>query len=432
MRGLDAYPTVSGVAVAARILTLRHPDLCRMRLAGESRAGRPLWLLSVGHGSRHVLVVAGPHPDEQAGGSTALWLAEQAVWDRERLKDADLTWDFLLCLDPDGTVLNESGPAGRRPATVHYRHVYRPAAAEQPEWAGSVRPPGDQLPETLALFALIDELKPVLQCSLHGTDIGGSWVQLTSDIPGLAEPFGKYAAELDIPVQAGTYDALFWRGAGPGVFVRPPAGEPDRFASEPEDVDASTWARPERYGGRTLLVEVPMWASRRVAHGEPHPDPGHAVAVLAARLRKDGAAAAGSLERALALLDSGADGDPVMGPLLRGIRQAVDIFPGLADDFDELAVWSPVRLTLAHVAALDIAARRMPLRTAGMLLRVLDEARLDEEPASEGARLRARLERRLDAGARDVIAAMDGRWVPVSDQAELQARTVLAAVDLVG
>lgn len=432
MRGPDAYPTVSGVAAAARVLTLRHPDLCRMRLVGESRAGRPLWLLSVGHGSRHVLVVAGPHPDEPVGGATALWLAEQAVCDRQRLKDTDLTWDFLLCLDPDGTVLNETGPAGPRPAAVHYRHVYRPAAAEQPEWADSVRPPGDRLPETQTLLDLVDELRPVLQCTLHGTDVGGGWIQLTNDMPGLAEPFGKYAAELDIPVQIGTYDALFWRSGGPGVFVRPPADVPDRFASEPEDVDASTWARPGRYGGLTMLVEVPMWSTRRIADAEPHPDPAHAVSLLAARLRKDGTAAATALERALPLLGRRTAEGQVSGPLLRGIQQAVDIVPGLADDFDDLAHRSPVVLTLAHVAALDIAARRIQLRAAGMLLRLLDEARLDEDPNGPPARLRARLERRLDAGARDLIATMEARWVPVPEQAELQARTVLAAVDLLG
>ncbi len=432
MRGPDAYPTVSGVAAAARVLTLRHPDLCRMRMVGASRAGRPMWLLSVGHGSRHVLVVAGPHPDEPIGGATALWLAEQAVCDRQRLKDADLTWDFLLCLDPDGTVLNETGPAGPRPAAVHYRHVYRPAAAEQPEWADSVRPAGDRLPETQALLDLVDELRPVLQCTLHGTDIGGSWIQLTDDMPGLAEPFGKYAAELDVPVQIGTYDALFWRSGGPGVFVRPPAGVQDRFASEPEDVDASTWARPGRYGGQTMLVEVPMWSTRRIADAEPHPDPAHAVSVLAARLRKDGTMAATALERALPLLDRRAAEGQMSGPLLRGIQQAVDIGPGLADDFDDLTHRSPVVLTLAHVAALDIAARRIQLRAAGMLLRLLDEARLDEDPAGAPARLRARLERRLDAGARDLVASMEARWVPVPEQAELQARTVLAAVDLLG
>lgn len=427
MRGPDAYPTVSGVAAAARILTQRHPDLCRMRLAGESRAGRPLWLLSVGHGSRHVLVVAGPHPDEQAGGATALWLAEQAVHDRQRLKDADLTFDLLLCLDPDGTVLNETGPAGQRPPAVHFRHTFRPAADEQPEWAGSFRRPGDELPETYALLAVVDELRPVLQCSLHGTDVGGSWVQLTSALPGLAEPFGKYAAELDIPVQTGTYDAMFWPSSGPGVFVLPGGGAQERFASEPENAEGSTWSRPHRYGGLTAVIEVPMWASRKVTDAAPHPNPAHALTVLAARLRKDGAAADAALERARPLLERA--GTPATSPLLRGVEQAAGAFAGLADDFEALCGQAPCTLTMAHLAALDIAGRRIALRAAGMLLRLIDEGCPEHAADSEPARLRSRLERRLDAGSRDLLLLADAKWVPVPDQIELQARTVLAAVD---
>jgi hypothetical protein len=427
MRGPDAYPTVSGVAAAARILTQRHPDLCRMRLAGESRAGRPLWLLSVGHGSRHVLVVAGPHPDEQAGGATALWLAEQAVHDRQRLKDADLTFDLLLCLDPDGTVLNETGPAGQRPPAVHFRHTFRPAADEQPEWAGSFRRPGDELPETYALLAVVDELRPVLQCSLHGTDVGGSWVQLTSALPGLAEPFGKYAAELDIPVQTGTYDAMFWPSSGPGVFVLPGGGAQERFASEPENAEGSTWSRPHRYGGLTAVIEVPMWASRKVTDAAPHPNPAHALTVLAARLRKDGAAADAALERARPLLERA--GTPATSPLLRGVEQAAGAFAGLADDFETLCGQAPCTLTMAHLAALDIAGRRIALRAAGMLLRLIDEGCPEHAADSEPARLRSRLERRLDAGSRDLLLLADAKWVPVPDQIELQARTVLAAVD---
>ncbi|NUS10604.1 MAG: hydroxylacyl-CoA dehydrogenase [Streptomyces sp.] len=430
MRGPDAYPTVSGVAAAARLLSARHPDLVRMRLAGESRTGRPLWLLSVGHGRRHALVVAGPHPDEQAGGGTALWLAEQAVADRHRLADADLTWDFLLCLDPDGTVLNETGPAGPRPPAVHFRHTYRPAARDQPEWAGSFRAPGDELPETYALLAVIDELRPVVQCSLHGTDVGGSWVQLTADVPGLAEPFGKYAAELDVPVQTGTYDALFWDSAGPGVYVLPPGGGRERFASEPEQVGGSTWCRPHRYGGLTALVEVPMWATRRVADPTPHPDPSLGLRAMAARLRKDGAALAGSLDRALPLIGDPGVPDGCTALLLGGVEQAVGAFAALAADYDALAADSPVPLTMAHLAALDIASRRIPLRAAGMLLRLLDEQPLgDCDPAAEPGRLRARLERRLDAGARELVTSTDARWVPVYEQVELQARTVLAIVE---
>lgn len=399
MRGPDAYPTVAGVAAGARLLTARHPDMCRIRLAGESPAGRPLWLLSVGGGRRRVLVVAGVRPDEQAGGGTVLWLAEQAVADRERLADADLTWDFLLCLDPDGTLLNETGPAGPRPPAVHFRHTYHPAAASAE-------------PGATALRALVAESRPAVRCDLRGTDVGGASVRLTADVPGLAEPFGKYAAELDIAVRSGAYDALAWHSPGPGVFVRPPGGT----------------RAPERF--RTAQVEVPMWATRRVADPTPHPEPAHALAVMAARLRKDGASLGAALDRALPLL--GTPGDPSGGTalLLGGVREAVAAFVPLADAYDALAEQPPAPLTTAHLADLDLASRRLPLRAAGMLLRLLDARPLtDGDPASEPARLRARLERRVDASARDLLATSDARWVPVYEQVELQARAVLAMVE---
>ncbi|WP_329134900.1 M14 family zinc carboxypeptidase [Streptomyces sp. NBC_01476] len=422
MRGPDAYPTVSGVAAAARLLSARHPDLCRIRLVGESRAGRPLWLLSVGHGHRHVLVVAGANPDQQAGGATVRWLAEQAVHDRRRLADADLTWDFLLCLDPDGTVLNETGPAGERPAAVHFRHTYRPAVTDCPEQAA-------HLPENRALSAVIDALHPELRCTLHGTDVGGSLVRLSADLPGLSEPFGKYAAELDVPVRIGTCEAPFWASPGPGVYVLPPGAAQRGPDAGPADPAGATWDSPHPHDGLTALVEVPMWATRRIADPAPHPDPGQAVTALAARLRKDGAASLAALERTVALL-----GDLADDPMLRGAEQAAGAFEGLAARYEALADHAPAPLTMAQVAAFDIAGRRIPLHASGMLLRLLDQHRVpvDGDPNSEPARLRSRLERRLDAGARDLVTTMDARWVPVGTQAELQARTVLATVERLG
>lgn len=402
MRGPDAYPTVGGVAAGARLLCARHPDLCRLRWVGESAAGRALWLLSVGRGERHILVAAGVRPDEQAGGGTVLWLAEQCVADRKRLADDALTWDFVLCLDPDGTVLNETGPAGPRPPAVHFRHTYHPAPA-------AVDPGG------AVLDALGEELRPVLRCDLRGTDVGGACVRLTAEVPGLAEPFGKYAAELDVPLRGGAYDALTWQTPGPGVFVRPRAYPP-----------------AERFGGPTAHVETPMWATRRVADPAPHPEPSHALAVMASRLRKDRASLSGALDRALPLVGPLAAAQPGAALLLAGAEEAVAAAGPLADAYETLAEQDgAVPLTSAHVADLDLAARRLPLRAAGMLLRLLDAPPFtDGDPSSEPARLRGRLERRLDASARELVAASDARWVPVYEQVELQARTVLAAVEL--
>ena len=128
---------------------------------------RPILMLSVGHGPRHVLVVAGPHPDEPVGGATALVLAERVARGERLFAATDptaVTWDIVLCLDPDGAAVSEAGTEGATTTSAlaptlrnYYRAAYRPVAAEQPEWAPIE---SRQLPETLALFKVIDELRP--------------------------------------------------------------------------------------------------------------------------------------------------------------------------------------------------------------------------------------------------------------------------------
>ena len=259
----NRYPTVAEVTRSARRLVSRHPEASRLRRIGRSRAGRPILLLSVGHGSRHVLVVAGPHPDEPVGGTTALVLAEQVARGERLFAATDpaiVTWDIVLCLAPDGATVSEAGAEGA-PTTAaptlrgYYRTTYRPIAAEQPEWAPIV---SRQLPESRALFEVIDDLRPFIQCSLHSTDIGGSWVQLTRDLPEPAAPFHASAAELGIPLRHGTYDALYWDNPSPAVHVLPPPDDTARLAAGSENIGASTWCAPLRYGGVTAIVEVPM------------------------------------------------------------------------------------------------------------------------------------------------------------------------------
>ena len=427
----DAYPSVAGVAAAASAFARFHPGLCTLRQVGKSREGRPLHLLSAGHGRRNVLVVAAPHSDERIGPATALRLAERVAVDPDLHARADATWHFLLCLDPDGTVRSEEGPPVRRTPAAHFRHSYRPPPDEQPEWAPSVRPVDDQLPESRTLVGLIDELRPFLQCSLHGNDLGGSWIQLTRDIPGLAEPLGKLSAERDVPVQTGTYDALYWTVSGPGVYVMPEPGRPTQFPSLPEDVTRSTWVRPHQYGGMTALFEVPMWASRRVADTAPHPDPARALTALAGLLRRQSDRTRGLLEEVRALLPAAGalprpphESGPGTDTLLRLATGLTDICPQVADDWEALHP-APVELTLAHVTALDIAARRISLRTTGTLLRLLAGL-----PGEAAARTRAECDRLLDRWADELVVGHDLAWVPVPDQVELQSECVLAAFRL--
>ncbi|MEV5349789.1 M14 family zinc carboxypeptidase [Streptomyces achromogenes] len=399
------YPSVPEMFVRAQALAAREPGLCALRQVGVSRAGRPLHLLSVGQARRAVLVVAGAHANEPTGGSTLLVLAERVLSDRELR--AGTSWHFLLCADPDGASLHVT-PAPRSLLDYHLG-FYRPTGAEQPEWSPSVLPPDRLPPETRTLTRVIDELRPYLQVTLHGTDLGGSWVQLTKDVPGLAEPFAKSAAELHIPVETGASDAAGWPASGPGVHVMPGPDSGVPYPSMPDDARHSTWYHAHRYGGLTAVVEVPMWASDLVDDPAPHPEPEAALRGLAARLLRD----AREVERVLAEALPRLEG--VDGPLLRAARWALELIPGLAEDW---AHTSPAGSTMAYVGSVDAFGRRLPLRAAAMLLRVLREA--DDRAAP-------RLERLVAAWCDAFAQRFRARWVPLEHQVEHQSRTVLVA-----
>ncbi|MEU8750256.1 M14 family zinc carboxypeptidase [Streptomyces chartreusis] len=399
------YPSLAELVLSARALAAHRPALCTLRQVGVSRAGRPLHLLSIGHARRAVLVVAGAHSNEPTGGPTLLAVAERVL--RERELRADVSWHFLLCADPDGASLHVT-PAPRTLFDYH-RGFFRPAAPEQPEWAPAALPPDRLPPETRALTRVIDELRPYLQVTLHGTDLGGSWVQLTKDVPGLAEPFAKSAAELHIPVETGASDAAGWPASGPGVHVMPAPGAGAAYPSMPDDARSSTWYHVHRYGGLTAVVEVPMWASDLVDDPAPHPDPARAMRRLAARLRRDALEVERVLAEALPRLDG------VDGPLFRAAKWALELVPGLAADWTHTP---PADDTMAYVGSVDAFGRRLPLRAAAMLLRVLQEA--DDRGAE-------RLEHLVASWSDAFAERFRARWVPLENQVEHQSRTVVAA-----
>lgn len=404
------YPTPHELALAARALAEEHPGVARVRQVGVSRAGQPLRVLSVGAAGaslRTVLVVAGAHSNEPVGGATALALARRLLHDPA--PRSGCAWHFLLCADPDGADLHRTP----RPASLldYHRNFFRPPGPEQPEWAPSLLPPDRLPPETLALTALIDELRPVLQVSLHATDLGGSWVQLTRDIPGLAEPFGTSAAELRIPVENGASDAAGWPSPGPGIFVIPEPGSGPAGASQPEDTRLSTWYHAHRYAGTTAIVEVPMWASDLVDDPAPHPDPRGALRLLAERLGADAALVAAVREP---LRETG----PETAPLLRAVDWTLALIPRIAGEWTGAGV--PAEASSAYVASIDAFGRRLSLRAAAMLLRVLRTA---GHPAAPG------LDRLVTGWCEEFADRFQARWVPVATQVEHQTRTVLATYE---
>lgn len=433
---MDRYLTVAEVTDSARRLVSRFPGASRLRRIGTSRAGRPILMLSLGHGPHHILVVAGAHPDEPVSGVSALALAERVALGDAPSTVTDLstvTWDIILCIDPDGATLSTYGVSayGTNDATAphtlkdYFGSAFRPMAAEQPEWAPII---GQSLPESRALFGVIDELRPILQCSLHSVDAGGSWVQLTRDLPELTVPFHASAKENAIPLQHGSYDALYWENPAAGIYVLPPEDSTDRLAAGSENIGRSTWCAPAGYGGVTAIIEVPLWATDLAENSSPHPSALAALHDLTALVLDGGRQVTAVLDKARGFLP------PARTSPLRRVLEWMT-----ADLYDVVAAsWTPLthqaaaaahpddpnRLTTAQVTALDVVARRQPLRAAGLLLRLLKTA---DDPAAP--RLHRELNALFTTWCTDFERDLRLRRVPIAKQVEHQTRTITAAAE---
>ncbi|MEU4167742.1 M14 family zinc carboxypeptidase [Streptomyces sp. NPDC026665] len=425
MPPLRRYPTVDELGVRAAALVARRPDGARLRRVGTSRAGAPMLLLSVGHGSRQVLVVAGPHANEPVGGATVLRLAERALADPRLTEGADATWNLLLCLDPDGSRRNEAWLRGPYTLGHYFRHFFRPGFLEQPEWLPD-GPDGAALPETRVLLALQDELRPFLQCSLHGVDVGGAFVELTRDLPGLAQRVAHSAARLGIPRELCPYDTLYWPALGPAVYRVPPPRRGDLAAAITEAAVDSTWFHPQPHGTVTAIVEAPMWGVGAVEDRTRPADPDAVLRSVSRTLRHDTEV----LEGILARVRPGLDGCPDAPRLLAPVDDYLLVGPGLADSWDPDVPDAGGRalpsLDTARLTALRLAGRRVALRTAGLLHQSVTASGQDPGGALP------ELDRLIDAWCADYRDGCGAHWIPVARQVEYQARVVLAAFELAG
>ncbi|MFF4522071.1 M14 family zinc carboxypeptidase [Streptomyces bluensis] len=411
------------LSARAAALVARHPRDARLRRVGTSRAGTPLWLLSVGHGSRHSLVVAGPHANEPVGGGTVLRLAERALADPRLCEDADVTWNLLLCLDPDGARRNERWLAGPYTLGNYFRNFFRPGFLEQPEWLPEGAD-GAVLPETRALLDVQDELRPFFQCSLHGVDVGGAFVELTRDLPGISRRVAQIAARLGVPRELGPYDTLYWPRLGPAVYRIPPPRPGGRIAAITEAAVESTWFHPHRYGTVTAVVEAPMWGVTSVEKAMPPPDGDAVLRAVSRSLRRDTALLAALLARVRPSVREGPDAARLLAP----VDDYLLVGPDVADSWDpDTYTLRPLPpLDTARLTALALSARRAALRTAGLLHQLVTRAGQDPSGALPD------LDRLIDAWCADYRDGFGARWIPVTRQVEYQSRVVVAAFELAG
>lgn len=275
---VDGFPGVDELRADLLALAGDYPDAVTHAILGSSRLGDPIDEFTIGSGARHVVIVGGVHPNEPIGFRTVQHLARLAL-EPDLASSLDVTWHLVPCIDPDGTRLNESwfpDPADRQ---RYFRGFYRPAPLEQVEWSFPFHYKSasfdDPIPETRALMALLDRVRPDLFVGLHNAEFGGVYFYLNRDDRVLAEQLQAIPPLFGLPLDVGEPESPELVAIAAGVFRAPLARERydylEMLGLDPakEASGAGTADYLEQYGTATLVAELPYWTHPDAADASP-------------------------------------------------------------------------------------------------------------------------------------------------------------------
>lgn len=249
--------------------------LARVERLGASQGGNPIDLITIGRGTRSVLIVGAPHSNEPIGCLTIVRLIERLAADQTFREHSGFTWHFIPAIDVDGLDLNSGWFTGPLTLDRYFRHFFRPAFSAQPEYAFPLVMPGYRFeastPENICWQRAIEIARPQLQSSLHGNDSGGAFYLLSANRPDLAAALSRQPGETGIVLNdLGEPDSELDHYA-PGVFsffeVEPWLRKHQRAGANP----AAMWTAgrssaefaAERFGTLSVTCEVPLWLDPR-------------------------------------------------------------------------------------------------------------------------------------------------------------------------
>jgi len=203
----QVFLTVDELKASTHQLANRHPNTVEVLPIGHSRQGDPIEALKIGNGPRQALLFAMPHPNEPISSMMLEYLSLRLAEDDALRESLGYTWYLIKCIDPDGTRLNEGWFKGPFSIENYARHYYRPPAYQQVAWTFPIDYKTlhfhDPLPETRALMALIEQVRPDFMYSLHNSDFGGVYFYIWEEAPPLYEPFHKLVESQGLPLHLG-------------------------------------------------------------------------------------------------------------------------------------------------------------------------------------------------------------------------------------
>lgn len=277
----DVYWTVDEMNASTERLAGDFPDLVTVKTTGESQKGEPVQLISIGEGERNALVYAGAHGNEATGAMTGEFLSRCLCENEELRRELGYRWHFIKCIDPESMRLNEGWFKGPFTELQYHVNYYRQAQDEQPEYMFPVEYKTLQfdqpLPESRALQAAIDAIRPEFMWSLHNSDFGGVYCHVSWACEPLQEVFPQILKSFDLPYDFGE-SSLPVESFAPGINKRlslkdiydamMAAGVEDPAGKIGWRGMASDYAE-DRYGTFYFVVEAPYWAFEAMGDTSP-------------------------------------------------------------------------------------------------------------------------------------------------------------------
>ena len=210
LSGIPDYKTfftVDELNNSSKALAVKYPNIVKLIKIGSSRNGDPIYCLKIGNGSKNTLLYGCPHPNEPVGAMMLEYLSTALAEDLSLRKELDYTWYITKTCDPDGTRLNEGWFKGPFTIKNYVRNFFRPVENQQVDWTFPINYKNwhfnGPMPETKALMALVESIKPTFIYALHNEAFGGAFWYMTEANNELYEAIVNTAKKQNIPIFAG-------------------------------------------------------------------------------------------------------------------------------------------------------------------------------------------------------------------------------------
>lgn len=275
--------TLDELRARARALAGEFPGVVRLETVGASAEGRPIELLTVGHGRRPVLLVGVPHPNEPIGTLTIDFLCRLLAEDDELRRRLDVTLYAIPVADPDGLVLNEGWFKGAFSPLRYALSFYRPPHREQVEWSFPVQYKTLRFttpaPETATVMRVMERVRPELFYSLHNAGFCGVYFYVSHDRPLLFRAFHDLVARQGLALHRGEPEVPYLKTLAPAVYELFSVTDSYDYLARTLDEDPATvieagtcaddWLKRVCDGAFSLVCELPYYTAPALADSSP-------------------------------------------------------------------------------------------------------------------------------------------------------------------